>query len=198
MAMARATLKYYPVVNNKMLLCMMLVVVNVVVVVVEGQGRDPALWPFAIDSIWNTPIGSNVQFALPTSAIAKSFHSGSGWVDISMSVWIATPSSPIANVTEIGSQKRVWKYPVPSGAFPSTVNIHHPAFLTSFFFCYFNQFISQMKSAVPRPLPRSLSTLLSPLLSLLSFSPQTSISPLSSLLVPLKIKLCFHTQKRER
>lgn len=81
------------------------------------QTRNPTLWPFAINSIWNTPIGSNVQFVSASSTIAQSFQTGTSWIGGSLPLWQASNSDPIFNVTWANHN---YYYPIPSDATPST------------------------------------------------------------------------------
>jgi hypothetical protein len=80
-------------------------------------GRDARLWPFASTSPWNTPIGTNAQFASTTSdprygnlTDAYTAINAQTW---SMATYIASPSDPIRTVT---SSAGSWQYRIPDNA----------------------------------------------------------------------------------
>jgi len=79
--------------------------------------RDPYLWPFSVDSIWNTPLGSGAQFASPTSNISKSLHVGNG--DINSAAWstpiyLASTSDQVNSV--INPHNETFYFQIPSNA----------------------------------------------------------------------------------
>lgn len=60
--------------------------------------RDPALWPFARTSPWNTSIGSLASYAVETSPGLTLTH---GWINCtswSHPVWIASATDPVRTV----------------------------------------------------------------------------------------------------
>ncbi len=61
---------------------------------------DPALWPFAVTSPWNYPIGSNARYAVITSDLTtRGFASGYINHDqVTVPAWIAAASDPLTRI----------------------------------------------------------------------------------------------------
>jgi hypothetical protein len=81
-----------------------------------GGTRDPALWPFAVDSPWNMPIGSGAQFAPDGAAITQSFLSEISNINAgswSHPIYVASASDPWNTVN--GNLR----YQIPDGARPA-------------------------------------------------------------------------------
>jgi hypothetical protein len=76
--------------------------------------RDPFLWPFAVDSPWNTPIGSNAIYN--GSPLGNSINLNAG--QYSSSSFSATDSDPLASVTATYGIK-TGQLRIPAAAEPS-------------------------------------------------------------------------------
>jgi hypothetical protein len=63
--------------------------------------RDPALWPFAADSPWNTPIGAGAVFSAADSKLTRDLLAGHALIHAgvwSMPVYLAAASDPWVRV----------------------------------------------------------------------------------------------------
>lgn len=79
-------------------------------------GRDARLWPFAPTSPWNTPIGTNAQFAATTDpryANLTDAYTAINAQTWSMATYVASPSDPIRTVTSTAGS---WQYQIPDNA----------------------------------------------------------------------------------
>jgi hypothetical protein len=85
------------------------------------ENRDPLLWPFAITSIWNTPIGSNAKYVA-----AKLEKPEEGIITVDEDLIVMTPDAPLLEVYQNNAQwdrtkdrcvktgKLIGKYPIPT------------------------------------------------------------------------------------
>ena len=62
--------------------------------------RDPGLWPFAVTSPWNYPLGSNARYALITSGLTtRGFTRGAINHDVfTVPAWVASASDPSTRI----------------------------------------------------------------------------------------------------
>jgi hypothetical protein len=86
----------------------------------QQKKRDPLLWPFAANSIWNTPIGSNAKYV-----DAKLEKPVEGIITVDEDLIVMTPDAPLLEVYESNAQwdrtkdrcvktgKLIGKYPIP-------------------------------------------------------------------------------------
>ncbi len=83
----------------------------------SGTMRDPAFWPFASDSPWNTPLGRAALYAMPTSPLWSETLSLGVLINVSSythPIFFAAPTDPLRWFWEGGSRKRQAR--VPDGA----------------------------------------------------------------------------------
>jgi hypothetical protein len=81
--------------------------------------RDPAEWPFSIDSPWNTPVGSGVDFAPvddPRTSDLRAAAPAINAVEWSMPVFQASSNDPVRLVTSPAGR---WRYRIPDDATPA-------------------------------------------------------------------------------
>jgi hypothetical protein len=92
-------------------------VTNVVppTVVLAGKPRDPAQWPFAADSVWNTPIGAGAQFAAVQPG-GMDLATGVMVVNASLShpILYATTNDPVGNLHVPGMTAPFATAPLPA------------------------------------------------------------------------------------
>lgn len=86
----------------------------------QQKKRDPLLWPFAANSIWNTPIGSNAKYV-----DAKLEKPVEGIITVDEDLIVMTPDAPLLEVYESNAQwdrtknrcvktgKLLGKFPIP-------------------------------------------------------------------------------------
>jgi hypothetical protein len=63
--------------------------------------RDPGVWPFAIDSPWNTPIGSGAQYAAASDPSTSDLTTDGATINFgqwSEPVYVGTTADPMCNV----------------------------------------------------------------------------------------------------
>jgi len=66
----------------------------------SGQGRDPALWPFAPTSPWNYPIGSNARY-VGFNWRGNPGNQGSPYIGVNANVsvvWVASSGDPMTRI----------------------------------------------------------------------------------------------------
>lgn len=81
--------------------------------------RDPTLWPYASDSPWNTPIGSNAQYVQSTSPGFPSVGGNINTVSYSQPVYMASNNDPLVNVFDANTGNLYGQFRIPSGAIAS-------------------------------------------------------------------------------
>lgn len=78
--------------------------------------RDPALWPYASTSPWNTPIGANAVYADPGSA-GWPFSGGNlNTTSYSQPIYIATDTDPIRKVYNTANNQAIFTIRIPDTA----------------------------------------------------------------------------------
>lgn len=87
-----------------------------------SDSRDAALWPFAVDSPWNLPLGSAAELESPDAACSKMLRDEKIGTDINAAQWshpvyVAATTDPLVKITI--KSKVVATIPVPSGAEPA-------------------------------------------------------------------------------
>jgi hypothetical protein len=83
------------------------------------MARDPAQWPFSIDSPWNTPVGSGVTFAPiddPRTSDLRASTVAINAAEWSMPVSQASRGDPVRLVTTRAGR---WHYRIPDNATPA-------------------------------------------------------------------------------
>jgi hypothetical protein len=81
--------------------------------------RDPADWPFSVDSPWNAPIGSEAEFAPVDDPRTSDLRDAAAAINAarwSMAVSRASDDDPLAVVTSPAGR---WRYRVPETARPA-------------------------------------------------------------------------------
>jgi hypothetical protein len=96
--------------------------------VVDDDGRDPARWPFAVDSPWNTPLGEDATFAAPEDPRTRALTdpAPTAWVnagEFSQPIYQASEDDPLVTFSREGC--RDIRYRVPEGARPATGDDAH-------------------------------------------------------------------------
>lgn len=91
-------------------------------------GRDPARWPFSVDSPWNTPLGRAAAFAPPDDPRARALTADGpvAWINAgqySQPVYRATAKDPLVTFSRRGC--RDVRYRVPKGARPASGDDAH-------------------------------------------------------------------------
>jgi len=92
-----------------------------------AAGRDPALWPFAATSPWNTPIGSGAMFSADDSAITRDLLAGHALIHAgtwSMPIWQARVDDPWVRVHD-EENARDFRAQVPRAAKPDPMADGH-------------------------------------------------------------------------
>jgi hypothetical protein len=94
-----------------------------------AEGRDPALWPFAVDSPWNMPIGSGARLSSADDPRVATLVRGGSRVNAnegySHPVYQASTSDPEAIIEDVSVPGRSRKTRVPVGASPATGSDGH-------------------------------------------------------------------------
>jgi len=91
-----------------------------------AAGRDPACWPFASSSPWNTPIGSAATLA-PSTACTQEIQDHSLYTDIASSQWshpiyiarASDPLTPLYTTSGGGPRTYVASVHAPAGMSPA-------------------------------------------------------------------------------
>jgi hypothetical protein len=89
--------------------------------------RDPALWPFAIDSPWNTPIGSGAVFSAEDSAETRDLLAGHAIIHAgswSLPIYVAGANDPWVRVHD-EENDRDFRAQVPRAAKPDPMGDAH-------------------------------------------------------------------------
>ncbi len=98
---------------------------SALVALAETQSRDPALWPFAATSPWNTGIGSGAQYATITGGVntgssASASLNSNSW---SHPIYRASNSDPLVAV--YWGNSKIGDFRVPTNAQPDPQADHH-------------------------------------------------------------------------
>lgn len=81
------------------------------------EGRDPALWPFAVESPWNTPLGSGAVYAGADDPCTRDVREGAhgSWInarDWSHPVYLARETDPLVGIYRSGVKVASVRSPV--------------------------------------------------------------------------------------